>query len=636
MTGQARTFNTRQKQALFLLAGGRCAICGASLSKGWHADHVLPYSAGGATDVINGQALCPACNLAKGVTSVAELKAWPERIELRAWQERAHRRYQLTASADFLLVATPGAGKTIIALRIAYEMLSSRRVRRVCIVVPTSGLKEQWSKAAHRVGIEVDGEWSNRLAGLLADDVHGVVVTYAQVASNPDIFRGLCRDGLFVILDEIHHAGEAENLSWGPAMRQAFGMAYRRLLLSGTPFRTDGNAIPFVVYEEGRSKADFTYGYGQALADKPEVCRPVWFPSFEGRMEWINNGQYYTATFADDVDKYQQSPRLRAALSFDGEWLRKVIRDTDDRLRDIRLHGHPDAGALVVAMDQWHAHKICELIQRLTGEEAILVVSENPDALNELDRFKDGSQRWLVAVRMVSEGADIPRLRVGVYATNVVSELFFRQFVGRFVRWQGGAGDIQDSYVFIPADSRLVTYAQDIMEERNHQWEQESEALERERRKPAEPGDDTRGLFVTIGVTNVRPDRIVTDSIILTPDDLAYARDLAERGSAQVPPEILAKLLYLANALPSKPSAAQTPEPMPTGEPLVKVKKRLRNEVQKRVHRLFMATGERLSHAEIYARLKADGVEHNEATQEQLYARISLLDRWINEARDVR
>ena len=40
----------------------------------------------------------------------------------------------------------------------------------------------------------------------------------------------------------------------------------------------------------------------------------------------------------------------------------------------------------------------------------------------------------MVAVRMVSEGVDVPRLAVGVYATTTTTPLFFAQAVGRFVR----------------------------------------------------------------------------------------------------------------------------------------------------------------------------------------------------------
>jgi 5-methylcytosine-specific restriction endonuclease McrA len=61
-----RRFNRLEKIALYLYADGKCELCGKELAPGWHGDHILPFSKGGQTDVINGQALCAECNLKKG------------------------------------------------------------------------------------------------------------------------------------------------------------------------------------------------------------------------------------------------------------------------------------------------------------------------------------------------------------------------------------------------------------------------------------------------------------------------------------------------------------------------------------------------------------------------------------------
>src|ERR671929_1738046 len=91
-------------------------------------------------------------------------------------------------------------------------------------------------------------------------DFVGIALTYAGVARNPLALR-IRTEGFktLVILDEVHHAGDA--LSWGEAVREAFEPAARRLMLTGTPFRSDTNPIPFVRYEPDgagamRSKAD--------------------------------------------------------------------------------------------------------------------------------------------------------------------------------------------------------------------------------------------------------------------------------------------------------------------------------------------------------------------------------------------
>src|SRR5215211_3393952 len=94
-----RLFSPSQRRALYWAANGKCEECGTELDpKNWHADHDLPYSKGGATDVINGRALCPSCNLAKGNTmrypyAQLHLNAWPKDPPPRRWQDRFMERW---------------------------------------------------------------------------------------------------------------------------------------------------------------------------------------------------------------------------------------------------------------------------------------------------------------------------------------------------------------------------------------------------------------------------------------------------------------------------------------------------------------------------------------------------------------
>jgi superfamily II DNA or RNA helicase len=230
--------------ALYLAADGRCSACGTDLGPGWHADHVAPYSTGGPTDVINGQALCPACNLKKGDTYMSN---WTG-PELRDWQRQALDAYIAKAATDFLAVATPGAGKTTFAVRLAHELLAAGIVQRVVVVVPTEHLKVQWANSAHRCGIDLDPTTKNANGLEVATDYQGAVLTYAQVSMQPDLHRMGCgRRSTLVILDEVHHAGDEK--AWGDAVRHAFGDTTRRLSLSGTPFRSDQAAIPGVRYD---------------------------------------------------------------------------------------------------------------------------------------------------------------------------------------------------------------------------------------------------------------------------------------------------------------------------------------------------------------------------------------------------
>jgi len=389
-------------------------------------------------------------------------------LRLRPWQRRALDIYEAQESPDFLAVATPGAGKTTFALTAARLTLPSLSGRLI-IVAPTRHLKEQWADAAERFGLMLDTDWSP--ADGIRSDVHGIVTTYQQVGSSPEAFPAMA-DGGFVILDEIHHAGEER--SWGDGVSTAFEGAAKRLALSGTPFRSDTRSIPFVHYKNNEVVPDIEYGYGDALKDG-RVVRPVFFPRFGGNMEWMApDGAHLAASFDDPLARTQANQRLRAALSLEGEWLPTVLGNANAELIKIR-EKHPEAGGLVIAMDQAHAWGIADYLRTRHRINATVAVSEDSDASAKITRFAAGNAPWIVAVRMVSEGVDIPRLRVGVYATTTTTELFFRQAVGRIVRWSAGRGR-QRAYMFMPDDVRLRHYGSAISETRRHVLVKKSDA----------------------------------------------------------------------------------------------------------------------------------------------------------------
>ena len=283
-------------------------------------------------------------------------------IRLRQWQLEALTKLENCSGRDFLAVATPGAGKTLFALTAMRRVLAGRRVRRVAVVVPTQHLKVQWANAAERLGIHLDWDWSST-HGLLPSDVHGVALTYQQVASNPKVLREVLR-GSFVVLDEIHHAADAR--TWGDAVRQAFESSALRLCLSGTPFRSDQSRIPFVRYEDELAQADYEYGYGEALAET-RVVRPVYFPRIKGKMEWTApDGSRYAHDFDDPIGRSLASQRLRTALSLHGEWLPSVLQNANRQLEHLRARD-PQAGGMVIAIDQDHARGIARIMRDRVG-----------------------------------------------------------------------------------------------------------------------------------------------------------------------------------------------------------------------------------------------------------------------------
>ncbi|MCG7526750.1 DEAD/DEAH box helicase [Streptomyces sp. OfavH-34-F] len=389
---------------------------------------------------------------------------WGTAGKLRAWQQGAMEKYIQEQPRDFLAVATPGAGKTTFALTLASWLLHHHVVQQVTVVAPTEHLKKQWAEAAARIGIKLDPDYS---AGPLSKEYHGVAVTYAGVGVRPMLHRNRCEQRkTLVILDEIHHAGDSK--SWGEACQEAFDPATRRLALTGTPFRSDTNPIPFVVYEEGddgirRSSADYTYGYGNALADG--VVRPVIFLSYSGNMRWRTKaGDEIEARLGEPMTKDAIGQAWRTALAPTGEWIPNVLSAADKRLTEVRK-GIPDAGGLVIATDQESARAYAKILKKVTGETPTVVLSDEKAASKKIDKFSQDDSRWMVAVRMVSEGVDVPRLAVGVYATTISTPLFFAQAVGRFVRSRRRG---ETASVFVPTIPMLLEFANEMEVERDH------------------------------------------------------------------------------------------------------------------------------------------------------------------------
>jgi len=392
--------------------------------------------------------------------------AWGTATRLRAWQSDAIGQYFATDPQDFLAVATPGAGKTTFALTIAAELLSRRIIDRITVVAPTEHLKTQWAQAAAKVGIPIDPAYSGG-KGRTSGDFVGIAVTYAGVATNPLAMRIRTeRFKTLVILDEIHHAGDA--LSWGDAVREAFEPAKRRLALTGTPFRSDVNPIPFVSYAPGpdgipRSAADYTYGYGHALRD--HVVRPVLFWAYGGDLQWRTRaGDEVSARLGEPSTKDMAAHALRTALDPAGSWIESVLEAADTRLSEVRKNV-PDAAGLVIASDQDSARAYAAVLAKIAGEKPVVVLSDEKTSSKRIEKFAAGEARWMVAVRMVSEGVDIPRLAVGVYATTIATPLFFAQAVGRFVRARTRG---ETASVFLPSSLSLLGFAAELEVERDH------------------------------------------------------------------------------------------------------------------------------------------------------------------------
>ena len=573
--------------------------------------------------------------------------AWPDRAawgtatSLRAWQSAAMDDYLRRQPRDFLAVATPGAGKTTFALSVAAELIGRRIVERVTVVAPTEHLKRQWADAAARAGIPIDPTYSAG-KGKISSDYLGIAVTYAGVAVNPLAMRVRAeRFKTLVILDEVHHAGDA--LSWGEGIREAFEPATRRLALTGTPFRSDVNPIPFVTYAPAadgvpRSVADYSYGYAHALAD--HVVRPVLFLAYSGDLQWRTRaGDEIAARLGEPLTKDLTAQALRTALDPSGSWIPQVLAAADRRLTEVRRHV-PDAGGLVIASDQESARAYAKLLRGISGEAPTVVLSDEKTGSRKIVEFTEGERRWMVAVRMVSEGVDIPRLAVGVYATTTSTPLFFAQAVGRFVRARARG---ESASVFLPSVPTLLEHAAEMEVQRDHVLgrtitdEADIFAAERDLLAQAQAGEsasaDQDGLpFEALG-SEARFDRVLYDGGEFGHEGEVHVGSEEEMDFLGIPglldPSQMRELLAQrqSDRAKSRRTAAREPDSvaaLTTHEQLAMLRRELNGLVAAWHHRTGQAHG--ITHAAL--RKECGGPAAAVANADQLQARIDLLRDW--------
>ena len=543
-------------------------------------------------------------------------------IRFRTWQKEALAKLEARVHSSFLAVATPGAGKTMFALGAIRRALVAREARRCVVVVPTQHLKLQWALAAEEFDIHIDPEWSAG-DGVLPSDVHGIAVTYQQVAANPGALRKLVGQA-FIVLDEIHHA--ADSRSWGDGIRHAFEGAPVRLCMSGTPFRSDQSAIPFVRYVGDEAHADYEYGYGEALRDR-EVVRPVYFPRINGRMEWTSaDGSTHAASFDDEIGRTLSSQRLRTALDIEGEWLQAVLMKAHRQVMHLR-QTDPRSAGMVIAMDQDHAKGIAKVLRERIGVAAVVATSDDPDASRKIADFTESRDPWIVAVRMVSEGVDIPRLKVGVYATNTITDLFFRQAVGRLVRATEGTGQ-QRAYMFIPDDPRLRMFAAGIAEQRRHSLRKpdakDDDFLDESETERAAPELEQLSLFSAISAVPLDEAGNPLDASALQEAEGEIPGMVRGEGENEdLPAWVL--------AAPDLGGTVPTPEPevIPDAPSPRSRKRKLREQNSVHVRTLVRRTSQ--GHAEVNGELnRRVGIKRiTEATVAQLERRLDVANKWL-------
>ncbi|MFZ3022977.1 DEAD/DEAH box helicase [Pseudomonas sp.] len=365
-----------------------------------------------------------------------------------------------TVTPHFFCQATPGAGKTRMAAELASRLLEQDKIDLVLCFAPSCQVVEGFrSTFAAVLGRRLDGQ-----IGAV-----GAAFTYQAMEYRDEGFWQLLDDyRVLVVLDEIHHcAGHEPVLSnaWGQQIlhriqdRAAFTLA-----LSGTPWRSDDRAIAQARYSapERYLICDFRYGLKEAITDG--VCRSP-------RIVLLDNQKVKLTEELGTDSTVRMFPSIAKLLGESPVTYEELLRHDDvieqlldigcsklDELRQIK----PDAAGLVVATDIEHAQQIAQALGT-RSEGCLIVTNKTPDAQQEINAFRHGACRWIVAVGMISEGTDIPRLQVCCYLSRIRTELHYRQVLGRVLRRTGGFDD--QAWLFMLAEPTLQGFAERIADD---------------------------------------------------------------------------------------------------------------------------------------------------------------------------
>jgi len=389
-----------------------------------------------------------------------------------------------------LIAACPGAGKTLLTAHSATELLKSGQIELLIVLCPTVNIKQQWAEEFEKFGLKVSDQVTNatlRRRQQVSDEHetggHQVLcLTYAMAAKDYGLYVELARRfKTLVVADEVHHADDDE--SFGKALSAIAYQASFRLALSGTPFNTKGGSLAMCesiagVDDDGRPTRTatpiYTYSYGDAI--NAGVCRPAEFVYVLGKTEVVRKSLADDKLFKKTIDLAlaKRTDSLSPLLDADGEYIGTMLHEGLQALRDLHhgesaIDGSRDtrAGMLVVARDVKHGEQLAQLIQRMNdagnyGFSIVEIYNDTPKAHERIKQLKFDRTDIIITVRMISEGVDIRRLRVGVFCSDYLTRMFLIQFLGRMARMEDRLGPGQFCKIILPGHILLLEYAREI------------------------------------------------------------------------------------------------------------------------------------------------------------------------------
>lgn len=552
---ERRRFNGTERAALYLAADGRCDLCGTDLASGWHADHVTPHSRDGDTDVVNGQALCPPCNLKKGNTV-----EYRDSFRPRPFQTEVIEKVLNNHSGGkrvTIALASPGSGKTITSQAVACELYRAGAIDFVIVLVPRIVLAKQcetdWRAAVTaEPRRDEDLDWtgdyklfdpSGRIefiehtpnrTPLLPDTPRGrgAVSTYSSLVNSMGqlVFESFARrhQGRFLLVaDEAQFCGEDSATGGGTRagamVKMLHHYATHTLLMTGTPYRSDDN--PMILAEYGPPSED---GLRPLVCDVSSTyqdgVREGYLRKFEATL--TNAKVRRRDKDTDVVTEYD--------LSHDGDDLREVLRRPDvwrpivdgvvAAVKD-KQNVHPEHRALISCMEQ---REVTAVQQYLRSQYPHLRVSvskseDGAEAELALKAFKTEPADVLVTVRKAFIGYDCKSISVVGVLTNYRDSGHLMQLIGRGLRaWDRTSFDSQSCRIIAPDDPKMQDFIAVLRQEL-------AQGLRERNERDSESGEAGEPTPATTFVESAQASsvRAVNNDIDLDPTQLQLIDSLA-------------------------------------------------------------------------------------------------------------
>lgn len=375
-------------------------------------------------------------------------------MKLRVWQSEcinlALKKY-LAGQKHFLALATPGAGKTVMASELANHMLIHNRIDLVICFSPASIVASDFCENLQSITKE-------RFDGLLGAKGHSLTYQSLQYLDNK-FWQLFTRFRVLVIFDEIHHCAGSniDNANaWGEQIiRNIQDKASFTLALTGTPWRSDAAPIVLSNYLSPSNKISCDYIYGLAEAIQDNVCRVPQIVAVDNNNISVVDDEE-TKTFNSFEILLSESVIPYKSVIENEDVIKYILSAAQKKLSDIRSLS-PNAAGLVVASSIEHAKNIATLIKTYLNEECSVVTYRENEPTEIIQEFRHNSSKWIVSVGMISEGTNIPRLQVCCHLTNIKTEMHFRQILGRILRITSSKS--QDAVMYMPAQPKLLEYA---------------------------------------------------------------------------------------------------------------------------------------------------------------------------------